>query len=133
MGGSTDRASGRHVPKAIPSLSPHGLYPPTVIDNQSHQIRKFVRSVRLTALPLNQPAYVDTVDWAAMSEKDGKRLREFGLCEGVGIELLHRAGWLRPGAHACRVGRMIVAMRAGHAAAISVRMGPTADGGVERE
>lgn len=89
--------------------------------------------MRLTALPFNQPAYVDAVDWAAMPEKDGKRLREFGLCEGASIELLHRAGWLRPGAHACRVGRMIVAMRAGHAAAITVRMGPVAEGGVERE
>lgn len=66
-----------------------------------------------------------------MSESDGKRLRELGLCEGASIELLHRAGllnWLfgsfgirRNGAHACRIGRMIVAMRARHADAIEVR------------
>jgi len=56
-----------------------------------------------------------------MSAADGARLRELGLDEGASIELLHRAGWLKPGAHACRVGRMIVAMSAAHAAAISVR------------
>ena len=80
--------------------------------------------MRLTALAPNLPAYVDNIDWNAMSDADGRRLRELGLCEGASIELLHRAGWLRRGAHACRVGRMIVAMRAAHAAAISVRTGP---------
>lgn len=89
--------------------------------------------VRLTSLDPHRPAYVDEIDWSAMSDADGKRLRELGLCEGASIELLHRAGllgWLlgrfgirRTGAHACRVGRMIVAMRASHAAAIGVRTG----------
>ncbi|MBT2188525.1 FeoA domain-containing protein [Sphingobium nicotianae] len=75
----------------------------------------------LTKLTPNLPAYVDIVDWSAMSETDGRRLRELGLCEGASIELLHRAGFTGRGAHACRVGRMIVAMRAAHAAAITVR------------
>jgi ferrous iron transport protein A len=79
-------------------------------------------AVRLNRLAPNCPAHVDNIDWAAMSAADGARLRELGLDEGASIELLHRAGWLRPGAHACRVGRMIVAMSAAHAAAISVRM-----------
>ena len=79
--------------------------------------------VRLTSLDPHRPAYVDQIDWSAMSDADGKRLRELGLCEGASIELLHRAGFTRRGAHACRVGRMIVAMRATHAAAISVRTG----------
>ena len=73
----------------------------------------------LTSLAPNSPAYVDTVDWTAMSDSDGKRLRELGLCEGASIELLHRSLFRK--AHACRVGRMIVAMRATHAAAITVR------------
>jgi len=84
--------------------------------------------VLLTALTPNRPAYVDTVDWTAMSEMDGKRLRELGLCEGASIELLHRAGFAGRGAHACRVGRMIVAMRAAHAAAIHVRTGADIEG-----
>lgn len=73
----------------------------------------------LTSLTPNRPAYVDSVDWTAMSDADGKRLRELGLCEGASIELLHRSLFRK--AHACRVGRMIVAMRATHAGAITVR------------
>jgi len=87
--------------------------------------------VRLTTLPLRQPAYVESVDWSALSDTDGKRLRELGLCEGASIELLYRAGWLRPGAHACRVGRMTVAMRLAHAQAISVRTGPAPGAGAD--
>jgi len=87
--------------------------------------------VRLTTLAPNRPAYVDSIDWSAMSDMDGKRLRELGLCEGASIELLHRAGWTRAGAHACRVGRMIVAMRATHAAAISVRTEPATGNGAD--
>jgi ferrous iron transport protein A len=75
--------------------------------------------VRLTALAPNLPAYIDAVDWTAMSDTDGKRLRELGLCEGASVELLHRS--LFRGVYACRVGRMIVAMRAAHAGAVTVR------------
>lgn len=81
----------------------------------------------LTSLTPNRPAYVDSVDWTAISDSDGERLRELGLCEGASIELLHRAGFTGRGAHACLVGRMIVAMRASHAAAITVRTGPAED------
>ncbi len=66
-----------------------------------------------------------------MSESDGARLRELGLCEGASVELLHRAGFTGRGAHACRVGRMIVAMRASHAAAVTVRTGEAPGDGAE--
>ena len=79
--------------------------------------------MRLTQLAPNSPAYVETLDWSAIPDSDGKRLRELGLHEGASIELLHRAGFTGKGAHACRIGRMIVAMRATHAAAIDVRTG----------
>lgn len=79
--------------------------------------------MRLTQLAPNSPAYVETIDWSAIPDSDGKRLRELGLHEGASIELLHRAGFTGKGAHACRIGRMIVAMRATHAAAIDVRTG----------
>ena len=89
--------------------------------------------MRLTTLARNLPAYVDSVDWAALPPADGKRLRELGLCEGASIELLHRAGFTGRGAYACRVGRMTVAMRAVHAAAIAVRTGPKPDNGPDWE
>lgn len=76
--------------------------------------------MRLSELPHRKPAYVDQVDWTRMSPAEGQRLREFGICEGASVELLHRGGFLGGGAVACRVGRMTIAMRAGHAAAITV-------------
>ncbi len=80
--------------------------------------------MRLTDLPLRQPAYVDLIDWTALSAADGQRLREFGLCEGASVEALHHGGLLGRGPIACKVGRMTVAMRRNHAAAITVRTGP---------
>ncbi len=80
--------------------------------------------MQLTALAPRLPAYVDSVDWDAIAPGDGERLRELGLCEGASIELLHRGGLMGRGALACRVGRMTIAMRAAHAAAILVRTGP---------
>ena len=89
--------------------------------------------MRLTSLDRNRPAYVDSVDWAAMPDADGRRLRELGLCEGASIELLHRAGFTGRGAYSCRVGRMTVAMRASHASAITVRTGPAPLNGPDAE
>jgi ferrous iron transport protein A len=80
--------------------------------------------LRLTVLPLRQPAYVDSIDWTQLSPAEGQRLREFGLCEGASIEALHRGGLLGHGPLACRIGRMTIAMRRNHAAAIEVRTGP---------
>lgn len=80
--------------------------------------------MRLTDLPLRQPAYVDLIDWNAMSAADGQRLKEFGLYEGASVEALHHGGLLGRGPIACKVGRMTVAMRRNHAAAITVRTGP---------
>ena len=83
--------------------------------------------MRLIDLPLRQPAFVDMIDWERLSPAEGQRLREFGLCEGASVEALHHGGLLGHGPIACRVGRMTIAMRRAHAAAIVVRTGP--DGG----
>ncbi|MFC4594065.1 MULTISPECIES: FeoA family protein [Sphingobium] len=83
--------------------------------------------MRLTELPLRQPAYVDLIDWSALSASDGQRLREFGLCQGASVEALHHGGLLGRGPIACKVGRMTIAMRRNHAAAISVCIGPRDD------
>lgn len=82
--------------------------------------------MRLIHLPLRQPAFVDQIDWEALSPAEGQRLREFGICEGASVEALHRAGFLGGGALACRIGRMTVAMRRNHATAITVRTGEDA-------
>lgn len=80
--------------------------------------------MRLTDLPLRQPAYVDLIDWSALSDTEGQRLREFGLCEGASVEALHHGGVILKGPIACRIGRMTIAMRRAHAAAVTVRLGP---------
>jgi ferrous iron transport protein A len=81
--------------------------------------------LQLLSLPPRQPAYVDQIDWNALSSMEGQRLREFGLCEGASVEVLHRGGLLGNGPVAIRIGRMTIAMRRAHAAAIVVRTGPS--------
>ncbi|MET0239313.1 MAG: FeoA family protein [Sphingobium sp.] len=76
--------------------------------------------MRLDELPQGRPAYIDRIDWTLMSPSEGQRLREYGICEGASIELMHRGGIFGGGAVACRIGRMTIGMRAKHAAAIEV-------------
>lgn len=83
--------------------------------------------MRLTELPLRQPAYVDVIDWDALSHGEGQRLREFGLCEGASVEALHHGGLFGNGPIACKVGRMTIALRRAHAAAVTVRTDAVVD------
>jgi len=74
--------------------------------------------VQLDDLPLNSQARVRTIDWAAIPESEGHRLRSLGLEEGVEVEALHKGilFWRDP--IAVRVGRMRIAMRRKVASAI---------------
>ncbi len=76
-------------------------------------------NLHLTQLPRTCRATVASVEWDRMSPSEARRLREFGLDEGVDIEMLHRA-MLGGGPLACRIGRMTVALRAHVAGAIRV-------------
>lgn len=80
--------------------------------------------MRLDLLPPGRAAYIDSVAWDQLTPSEAQRLREFGVDEGSTIETLHRGGFLGRGALACQIGRMTVAMRRDHAAAIQVRTGP---------
>jgi ferrous iron transport protein A len=77
--------------------------------------------LRLDQLPFRTPAIVGAIDWAALSDGDGKRLRNLGFDEGVEIEALHAAPWGRDPL-AVRIGRMTVAMRRAQASAVSVHV-----------
>ncbi|MCW3834778.1 FeoA family protein [Sphingomonas canadensis] len=79
--------------------------------------------VPLNALPRMGAGVVASVDWHALTEPEARRLRELGLDEGVEVELLRPSG-LMGGPVACRIGRMIVALRRHVAGAIHVA--PTA-------
>ena len=83
--------------------------------------RSIVPALSLEALPRFQRATVSAIAWDRLGVPEARRLREFGFDEGVGVEVLHRAG-LRGGPIACRIGRMTVAIRRAHARAVAVAL-----------
>ncbi|KTE37632.1 MULTISPECIES: FeoA family protein [unclassified Sphingopyxis] len=74
----------------------------------------------LDSAPLGVAVRIAGIDWSAMSEDEGRRLREFGLMEGVEITPLHRGSIFSRDPLALAVGRMRVIIRARQAAMISV-------------
>ena len=66
-------------------------------------------------------AEVAGIDWETLSPRDAARLRNFGFDAGVTVCPLHRAPF---GADplAVKVGRMTVAIRRAHAAAVRVKV-----------
>lgn len=76
--------------------------------------------MNLDELPFSQEATISAIDWAALSERDSRRLRELGFDEGVAVEPLHGAGFMVRDPIAVRIGRMTVAIRRAHAATITV-------------
>ncbi len=76
-------------------------------------------TMRLDQLPFHTPATISSIDWAALGDSDGKRLRNLGFDEGVEIEALHGAPFGKDPL-AIRVGRMMVALRRAQARAVTV-------------
>jgi ferrous iron transport protein A len=74
--------------------------------------------VQLDLLPLRQKRRVTSIDWAAIPDGEGHRLRSLGLDEGVFVEPLHRGVLFWRDPIAVRVGRMTIALRRKVAAAI---------------
>ncbi|WP_315762896.1 FeoA family protein [Sphingomonas sp. Y38-1Y] len=76
-------------------------------------------TLSLVQLSRDARAVVQAVDWQSLSVPEARRLRELGLDEGVGVEMVHRSG-LGGGPVACRIGRMTIALRRHVARAIHV-------------
>ena len=74
----------------------------------------------LARAPRNLPATVATIDWSALAPHEVRRLREFGLLEGVEVTPLHRGSLFSRDPLALSVGRMRVIIRARQAAMIAV-------------
>ena len=82
----------------------------------------------LDSLPPRMPHRVTAIDWAALPDGEGHRLRSLGLEEGAVVELLHRGVLFWRDPLAVRIGRMTVALRRKNAAAVSCA--PMAEKGV---
>lgn len=76
--------------------------------------------MNLSDLPFDQEATILAIDWGVLSERDARRLRELGFDEGVAVEPLHGGGLFVRDPIAVRIGRMTVAIRRAHAAAVTV-------------
>jgi ferrous iron transport protein A len=67
--------------------------------------------VNLDTLPIGVIARVATIDWTAIPESEGHRLRSLGLDTGATVEPLHKGIFFWRDPIAVRVGRMTVALR----------------------
>jgi ferrous iron transport protein A len=77
-------------------------------------------SVTLDQIPLNQCVLITAIDWSQLQPREARRMRELGFETGEEVEAIHGSGWFSRDPIACRIGRMTVAIRKAHAAAISV-------------
>ena len=79
-------------------------------------------TMTLDQLPRDQPAVLAAIDWAALDAREARRLRELGFDPGATVTALHRGilFWRDP--IAVRIGRMTVAVRKAHAAAMTVTL-----------
>lgn len=77
-------------------------------------------TIRLDQVPLGHSFRISRVHWDALSADEGRRLREFGLDEGVTVTPAHRGSLFSRDPLALTIGRMQVIIRAAQAAAIEV-------------
>lgn len=77
-------------------------------------------STTLDQLGLQKRAEITHVNWQALAPEEAKRLRALGIDEGAQVAVAHRGVF---GAHdplAITIGRMTIALRRAHAAAMEV-------------
>lgn len=74
----------------------------------------------LDRLPLGRAARIIAIDWDVLDPDEGRRLRDLGLLDGIELTALHRGGLFWRDPLAIAIGRMRIAIRMRHAAAIRV-------------
>ena len=77
-------------------------------------------TIRLDQVPLGHSYRITHIDWDSLSADEGRRLREFGLDEGVAVTPAHRGSLFSRDPLALTIGRMQVIIRAAQAAASEV-------------
>jgi ferrous iron transport protein A len=78
--------------------------------------------VTLDQLPLNQSATIASVDWPTLDAREARRLRELGFEQGATVCPQHSGVLFWRDPIAVRIGRMTVAVRKAHAAAVTVEL-----------
>lgn len=76
----------------------------------------------LDLLPIGKSARIVAVDWPALVPEEARRLRALGLEEGARVAVAHRGILGGRDPVAITVGRMTVAVRRAHAAAMRVEL-----------
>ena len=74
----------------------------------------------LDRAPLGVTVRIARIHWDAMSDDEGRRLREFGLMEGCEVTPRHRGSLFSHEPLALTIGRMQVIIRGKQAAAIEI-------------
>ena len=74
----------------------------------------------LDLLPIGETARIVAVDWSSLVPEEARRLRALGLEEGARVAAAHRGVLGGKDPIAIVIGRMTVAMRRAHAAAMQV-------------
>ncbi|WP_057884280.1 FeoA family protein [Tsuneonella troitsensis] len=78
--------------------------------------------MKLEALEPGKRARIVSVDWSRVAPEDGVRLRALGLDEGARVAIAHRGVFGGRDPLAVIIGRMTVALRRGHAAAMEIEL-----------
>ncbi|MDE2560875.1 MAG: ferrous iron transport protein A [Sphingomonadales bacterium] len=74
----------------------------------------------LDKLPLGTSARIVAVDWSLLVPEEAQRLRALGIDEGARVSLAYRGVFAGRDPLAVEIGRMTVALRRVHAAAMAV-------------
>lgn len=76
--------------------------------------------MKLEALEPGRRARIVAVDWDLLAPEDGVRLRALGLDAGARVAIAHRGVFGGRDPLAVMIGRMTIALRRGHAAAMEI-------------
>ena len=75
----------------------------------------------LDQLPPRRRAEIVAIDWDALAADEANRLRALGVDEGARVAVAHRGVFGGQDPIALLIGRMTLALRRNHAAAMTVR------------
>jgi ferrous iron transport protein A len=78
--------------------------------------------VTLDLLPIGKNARITAIDWTRLVDEEAQRLRALGIDEGAQVAISNRGVFGGRDPLAIAIGRMTVAMRRVHAAAMQVEV-----------